>query len=208
MRTSRIRRCLRDCARAVLSFLPLLLLSAASVPNVSADDFMTSPPRSIRTRVSGGGTVGHDADWALARRDFACAGTPVVLQIRYRVAEQTDGPDAWGGACSVTDLRALFQRGRRPDRPVYLLPLLLPEHERYPELSDRKHHLHPSSRNRAGCRRRHPPQSRDMVHAERDALFGPCDQLGAGDQDTSGTEGRRIVHAPGYHRRLLGRPGA
>jgi hypothetical protein len=64
----------------------------------------TSPVRSIRLYVADGGMVGRDADRSQAYRDFPFAGTSLGLKINYKVAQQTDGPDAWGGACSYTDV--------------------------------------------------------------------------------------------------------
>jgi len=99
------------CRLSFLSFIFTLILPFFACGQIFRDGtgvdttLMTSPPRSIRTMVANGGTSGRDADTAKAYRDFSYYGGPVSLQINYRVAVQTDSPDGWGGACSVTDLR-------------------------------------------------------------------------------------------------------
>jgi len=82
-----------------------------------------SPERSIRLFVENGGTAGNDADWAIATREFENDGQATNMSLSYKVAQQTDGPDGWGGAASYVDVIviALDGEGNELGRAVYRL---------------------------------------------------------------------------------------
>ncbi len=63
----------------------------------------TSPTRSIRLSLSGGGEVGLDGDTVYATRTFAVGAQDQNLRLSYNVAQQTDG-DGWGGQHGAADV--------------------------------------------------------------------------------------------------------
>jgi hypothetical protein len=63
----------------------------------------TSPTRSIRLSLSGGGIVGQDGDTIYATRTFDAGAKDQNLRLRYNVAQQTDG-DEWGGQHGAADV--------------------------------------------------------------------------------------------------------
>ena len=98
------------------------LTDCAWAAEYSTADYV-SPERSIRLFVENGGTAGNDADWAIAAREFENDGQLINLSLSYKVAQQTDGPDDWGGACSYADVivSAVDGGGNELGRAVYRL---------------------------------------------------------------------------------------
>jgi hypothetical protein len=62
-----------------------------------------SPTHSIHLSLSGGGTSGHDGDAVFAVRQFAGNLLGRRLQVKYNIAQQTDG-DGWGGMHGSADV--------------------------------------------------------------------------------------------------------